>query len=363
MVADLARGRFGGWANPLERFAATYACRAAIKAGERLDDARDAGAAGPAASPPPCRRTTCTGAPPSCSCRGRSWSVGLAGARTPGPRRAHRGRQDRGRSRPGRALAARGHLRRLAPGLSPTRHRHRQALRRGSLARVPHHGLDLVEPGAALQRRADSPRTPRAGSRRSGPRPACPSWSAAPGSTSGPWWMDCSPSRRWTRERRDAWSAWTARAGGRRAACAGPRRLDPGFRGGGRQRAMREHRGGAAHRPSAELLAARRPGAAEPSTPWYVVLTAPRPVLHQRIEARAEEMVRAGLIEEVAAVLAEGHPPKAPGTRRHRHPGGGGVPARQADPRERSRGGRHRAPGSTPSGRRPGSGISSRGRC
>jgi DNA mismatch repair protein MutL len=37
MVADLARGRFGGWANPLERFAATYACRAAVKAGERLD--------------------------------------------------------------------------------------------------------------------------------------------------------------------------------------------------------------------------------------------------------------------------------------------------------------------------------------
>ncbi|MGH7704021.1 MAG: DNA mismatch repair endonuclease MutL [Gemmatimonadales bacterium] len=37
MTADLARGRFGGWANPLERFAATYACRAAIKAGEPLD--------------------------------------------------------------------------------------------------------------------------------------------------------------------------------------------------------------------------------------------------------------------------------------------------------------------------------------
>ena len=37
MVADLARGRFGGWANRLERFAATYACRAAVKAGERLD--------------------------------------------------------------------------------------------------------------------------------------------------------------------------------------------------------------------------------------------------------------------------------------------------------------------------------------
>lgn len=37
MVADLARGRFGGWANPLQRFAATYACRAAVKAGERLE--------------------------------------------------------------------------------------------------------------------------------------------------------------------------------------------------------------------------------------------------------------------------------------------------------------------------------------
>ena len=38
MVADLARGRFGGWANRLERFAATYACRAAVKAGSRLEE-------------------------------------------------------------------------------------------------------------------------------------------------------------------------------------------------------------------------------------------------------------------------------------------------------------------------------------
>jgi DNA mismatch repair protein MutL len=38
LVADLARGRFGGWANRLERFAATYACRAAIKAGTPLSD-------------------------------------------------------------------------------------------------------------------------------------------------------------------------------------------------------------------------------------------------------------------------------------------------------------------------------------
>jgi DNA mismatch repair protein MutL len=37
LVSDLARGRFGGWANRLERFAATYACRAAVKAGQPLD--------------------------------------------------------------------------------------------------------------------------------------------------------------------------------------------------------------------------------------------------------------------------------------------------------------------------------------
>jgi DNA mismatch repair protein MutL len=37
-VADLARGRFGGWANRLERFAQTWACRAAVKAGQPLDE-------------------------------------------------------------------------------------------------------------------------------------------------------------------------------------------------------------------------------------------------------------------------------------------------------------------------------------
>ncbi len=38
LVADLARGRFGAWANRLERFAATYACRAAVKGGDPLDE-------------------------------------------------------------------------------------------------------------------------------------------------------------------------------------------------------------------------------------------------------------------------------------------------------------------------------------
>ncbi len=38
VVSDLAGGRFGGLANPLERFASTFACRAAIKAGQALTD-------------------------------------------------------------------------------------------------------------------------------------------------------------------------------------------------------------------------------------------------------------------------------------------------------------------------------------
>ncbi len=38
MVTDLAGGRFAGWANRLERFAATYACRAAVKAGTVLEE-------------------------------------------------------------------------------------------------------------------------------------------------------------------------------------------------------------------------------------------------------------------------------------------------------------------------------------
>jgi len=37
LVSDLARGRFGGWANRIERFVQTWACRAAVKAGQPLD--------------------------------------------------------------------------------------------------------------------------------------------------------------------------------------------------------------------------------------------------------------------------------------------------------------------------------------
>jgi tRNA dimethylallyltransferase len=111
--------------------------------------------------------------------------------------------------------------------------------------------------------------------------------------------------------RRRSLDAWTARLEPiellRWAA-----RLDPGFRGGGRQRAARAIEVALlSGRPlSYWQQAARAQGSLDP---WYIVLTVPRPVLHQRIARRAEEMVRRGVIEEVAAVLAEGHPPNAPG--------------------------------------------------
>jgi tRNA dimethylallyltransferase len=47
--------------------------------------------------------------------------------------------------------------------------------------------------------------------------------------------------------------------------------------------------------------------------PWIVRLTVPRPVLHQRIDTRAAEMVRRGLVEEVAAALADGAQPHSAG--------------------------------------------------
>jgi tRNA dimethylallyltransferase len=89
-------------------------------------------------------------------------------------------------------------------------------------------------------------------------------------------------------------------------------RLDPGFRGGGRQRAARAIEVALlTGYPLTHWQEAARAGGT--IRPWYVALTLPRPVLHQRIARRAEEMVRRGVIEEVASVLAEGHSPTAPG--------------------------------------------------
>ncbi len=89
-------------------------------------------------------------------------------------------------------------------------------------------------------------------------------------------------------------------------------RLDPAFRGGGRQRAARTVEVALlTGRPlSWWQRSARQRGVMRP---WYVFLTAPRGVLHQRIQRRAEAMLEAGLVEEVRSLLARGVDPRAPG--------------------------------------------------
>ena len=47
--------------------------------------------------------------------------------------------------------------------------------------------------------------------------------------------------------------------------------------------------------------------------PWFVRLSAPRAVLHQRIEQRTAQLLSRGWIAEVRSVLAQGVPPDAPG--------------------------------------------------
>lgn len=111
--------------------------------------------------------------------------------------------------------------------------------------------------------------------------------------------------------RRRAMEAWIERLG-TADLVRWASRLDARFAGGGRQRAVRAI--------EVALLSGRALSHWQANAraqglvvPWYVLLTAPRPVIHRRIEVRAEEMVRRGLIEEVASVLAEGGVRGSPG--------------------------------------------------
>lgn len=89
-------------------------------------------------------------------------------------------------------------------------------------------------------------------------------------------------------------------------------RLDPGYTGGGRQRAARAVEVALlSGRPVSWWQAhARATGAL---TPWYVRLTVPRAVLRRRIATRTRAMLAAGLVDEVRAVLDRGVAPDAPG--------------------------------------------------
>jgi tRNA dimethylallyltransferase len=89
-------------------------------------------------------------------------------------------------------------------------------------------------------------------------------------------------------------------------------RLDGGFSGGGRQRAARA--------VEVALLSGRplswwqaHAKATGVLTPWYVRLTMPRALLRRRIADRAAAMLRNGLADEVERALARGVPPGAPG--------------------------------------------------
>jgi tRNA dimethylallyltransferase len=177
-------------------------------------------------------------------------------------------------------------------------------------ARVPHHGIDLIEPGTRYSagRFARDAVEWLAEIRGRGRMPVVVGGTGlyvralAEGLFTEP---PVDPARR------RALDAYTARlepidlvrwAG----------RLDPRYQGGGRQRAARaiEIALLTGHPLSWWQRSAQAQGVLEP---WYIVLTAPRPVLQARIQRRAEDMVRRGLIEETAAVLSEGHAPHAPG--------------------------------------------------
>ena len=112
-------------------------------------------------------------------------------------------------------------------------------------------------------------------------------------------------------ERREQLRHWSESLGGADLVrWAG--RLDPRFPGGGRQRAARAVEVAllTGHALSWWQREARELG---PLRPWYIHLTMPREVLHRRLAARIDAMLAAGFVEEVRGVLDSGVPPDAPG--------------------------------------------------
>jgi tRNA dimethylallyltransferase len=108
---------------------------------------------------------------------------------------------------------------------------------------------------------------------------------------------------------REKFRAWAANADALGAWAA---RLDPEYRGGGRQRASRTVE--VALLTGRPLSTWQREAKAEGAMrPWYVRLTAPRRFLHDRIERRVGAMLRAGWVDEVRQLLQAGVAPDAAG--------------------------------------------------
>ena len=178
------------------------------------------------------------------------------------------------------------------------------------LARVPHLGLDLIEPGARYSagQFARDASVWLAGVWAAGRQPVVVGGTGfyvralAEGLFYEPP-LDAQP--------RERLRAWTGRLGAARLAHWAAR-LDRRFAGGGRQRAARVI--------EVALLTGRslswwqrEARAAGVMRPWYIHLTLPREALHRRIAQRVDRMLAAGLVEEVRAALAAGVAAQAPG--------------------------------------------------
>ena len=108
---------------------------------------------------------------------------------------------------------------------------------------------------------------------------------------------------------RKKFRAWATGAQGLGAWAA---RLDPEYRGGGKQRASRTVE--VALLTGKPLSLWQREAKAEGvMRPWYVRLTAPRTFLHGRIEERTRAMLRVGWVDEVRRLLDDGVAPDAAG--------------------------------------------------
>lgn len=176
--------------------------------------------------------------------------------------------------------------------------------------RVPHLGIDVVEPGERYSagRFARDAAAWIAQARADGRQPLVVGGTGlyvralADGLFREPP-LDAVP-----RERLRAWTAGLPAA--RLAHWAA--RLDRRFAGGGRQRAARVIEVALLTGRSLSWWQreARESGVMRP---WYIQLTLPRDVLHRRIAERVDHMLAAGLVDEVRRTLAGGTSPRAPG--------------------------------------------------
>ena len=179
-----------------------------------------------------------------------------------------------------------------------------------TLTRVPHLGLDLIDPGARYSagRFAREAAGWLADVRAAGRQPVVVGGTGlyiralAEGLFHEP---PFDPDRR---EQLRNWSE--SLEGADLARWAG--RLDQRFPGGGRQRAARAVEVAllTGHALSWWQREARESGTLRP---WYIQLTVPREVLHRRLAARVDEMLAAGFVDEVRRILARGIALDAPG--------------------------------------------------